>query len=79
MATTTVVVRKVTDGTEAERILDALDAAVELPSDRLSAGRRYALPGRVQMDRPSAVAALKGELEKISPTWSNHVTIRGIG
>ena len=78
MATTTVVVRKVTTGAEAERILDALDAAVELPSDRLSHGRRYTLRARRQVDRASAVATLKGELEKISPAWSTHVTIRGI-
>jgi hypothetical protein len=78
MATTTVVVRKVTAGTEAERILDALDAAVELPSDRLSHGRRYTLRDRQQVDRASAVATLEEELAKISPTWSTHVTIRGV-
>jgi hypothetical protein len=78
VATTTVVVRKVTSGTEAERILDALDAAVELPSDRLSQGRRYTLRERMQVERASAVTTLEGELEKISPTWSTHVTIRGI-
>jgi hypothetical protein len=78
MAATTVVVRKLTTGTEAERILDALDAAVGLPSDRLSQGRRYTLRERSQIDRASAVATLEGELEKISPAWSTHVTIRGI-
>jgi hypothetical protein len=76
---TTVVVRMLRSGTEAERILDALDAAVELPSDRLSSGRRYALRARRQVDRASAVTALEAELDKISPTWSTHVTIRGIG
>ena len=78
MATTTVVVRKLTTGSEADRILDALDAAVELPSDRLSHGRRYMFRERVQVDRAKAVATLKEELDEISPTWSTHVTIRGI-
>jgi hypothetical protein len=78
VATTTVVVRAVRSGNESERILDALDAAVELPSDRLSTGRRYILSGRQQMDRARAVAALEAELDKISPTWSTHLTIRGI-
>jgi hypothetical protein len=78
VATTTVVVRRITAGKEADRILDALDAAVELPSDRLAKGRRYTLAGRQQLDRASAVEALEAELDKISPTWSTHVTIRGI-
>jgi hypothetical protein len=78
MAITTVVVRRVTSDTEAERILDALDAAVDLPSDRLSNGRRYSLQDREQQDRASAVATLKAELDKISPTWPIHVTIHGI-
>jgi hypothetical protein len=78
VAATTVVVRALTSGAEAERILDALDKAVEAPSDRLSSGRRYALHGRQQVDRASAVATLEAELDKISPTWSTHVTIRGI-
>ena len=78
MATTTVVVRKVTSGTEADRILDALDAAVDLPSDRLSNGRRYTLRARQQADRSDAVVSLKAELDKISPTWPIHVAIRGV-
>jgi hypothetical protein len=75
---TSVVVRTLSSGNESERILDALDAAVELPSDRLSTGRRYILSGRQQMDRARAVAALEAELDKISPTWSSHLAIRGI-
>jgi hypothetical protein len=78
VAATSVVVRAVSSGNESERILDALDAAVELPSDRLSTGRRYILSGRQQMDRARAVATLEAELDKISPTWSTHLTIRGI-
>ena len=78
MATTTVVVRQLNDGPEAARILDALDAAVDLPSDRLSTGRRYTLAGRVQTDRALAVETLEAELTKISPTWAEHVVIRGI-
>jgi hypothetical protein len=78
MSATTVVVRRVTTGDEADRILDALDAVVEIPSDRLSKGRRYTLEGRQQLDRASAVETLEAELDKISPTWATHVTIRGI-
>jgi hypothetical protein len=78
VATTTVVVRAITTGTESERILDALDAAVELPSDRLSTGRRYTFRERQRADRASAVATLEAELDKISGSWQVHVTIRGI-
>ncbi|MEA2431800.1 MAG: hypothetical protein QOF65_1887 [Thermoleophilaceae bacterium] len=78
MGNTTVVVRKVTSDNEAERILDALDAAIALPSDRLSAGRRYTFRERKQVDRPSAVATLEAELDKISPTWPTHLRIHGI-
>lgn len=79
MATTTVVVRQITNGdAEASRILDALDAAVDLPSDRLSTGRRYMLAARTQTDRAAAVAELKAELDRISDTWSKHVAIRGL-
>jgi hypothetical protein len=78
VATTTVVVRKLTSGTEADRILDALDAAVDLPSDRLSNGRRYTFRARQQADRADVVSSLTTELEKISPTWSVHVAIHGI-
>ena len=79
MAATSVVVRALSSDEESERILDALDAALDLPSDRLSTGRRYILSGRQQMDRARAVATLEAELDKISPTWSTHLTIRGIG
>ena len=78
MSTTTVVVNQVTTGTEAIRILDALDAVVDLPSDRLSNGRRYMLDSRTSTSRPSFVATLEAELDKISPTWSSHVAIRQI-
>jgi hypothetical protein len=79
VATTTVVVRQLGDGAEAARILDALDAAVDLPSDRLSNGRRYMLQGRVQTDRARAVATLEAELDKISDSWADHVAIAGLG
>jgi hypothetical protein len=78
VATTTVVVRQITNGAEATRILDALDAAVDLPSDKLSTGRRYMLAARTQTDRAAAVAELEAELDRISDTWSEHVAIRGI-
>jgi hypothetical protein len=78
VAATTVVVRALRSCNESERIFDALDAALEFPSDRLSTGRRYILSGRQQMDRARAVATLEAELDKISPTWSTHLTIRGI-
>jgi hypothetical protein len=74
----TVVIRKLTNDIEATRILDALDEAVDLPSDRLSSGRRYTLAGRTQPDRAAAVATLEAELDKISPTWRIHVAIHGI-
>jgi hypothetical protein len=78
VATTTVVVRRLTSGDETERILDALDAAVALPSDRLSSGRRYTFRERQQVDRADAVSTLQAELDKISPTWPTYVAIRGI-
>jgi hypothetical protein len=78
MATTTVVVRKITSGTEADQILDALDAVIDLPSDRLSNGRRYTFRQRQQAERADAVSSLKSELDKISPTWPTHVRIHGI-
>jgi len=79
VATTTVVIRQITNGdAEASRILDALDAVVDLPSDKLSTGRRYMLSARTQTDRAAAVAELEAELDQISDTWSEHVAIRGI-
>ena len=78
MATTTVVVRQLTNGTEATRILDALDALMEVPSDRLSDGRRYTVSTRMQTSREDAVALLERELDQISDTWSEHVAIAGI-
>jgi hypothetical protein len=78
MATTTVVVRGITNGIEAERILNALDAAITLPSDRLSNGRRYTFRERKQVHRASAVATIEAELDKLSGTWPSHVTIHRI-
>jgi hypothetical protein len=78
VANTTVVIRQLTNGIEATRILNALDAALETPGDPLSNGRRYTLSGRTQGDRASAVATLEAELDRISTTWPSHVTIRAI-
>lgn len=78
MATTTVVVRQLTSGADATRILDALDAVVEIPSDRLSDGRRYTLSGRLQTSRADAVAILEGELDRIDESWAEHVVIAGL-
>jgi hypothetical protein len=78
MATTTVVVRHRTDSAEATRLLDALDAVLETPGDKLSSGRRYAFSSRTQTDRAAAVALLKAELDRISDGWSTHVEIHGI-
>jgi hypothetical protein len=78
MASTTVVVRHRTDGPEAQRLLDALDAALEMPSDRLSSGRRYTVITRTRTDRETAVATLKAELDRISDAWHTHVEIHGI-
>ena len=78
MANTTVVIRQLTNGSEATRILDALDAALDTPGDPLSNGRRYTLSARTQGDRASAIATLEAELDRISDTWPEHVTIRAI-
>ena len=78
MANTTVVIRELTNGIEATRILDALDAALDTPGDPLSHGRRYTLAGRTQGDRASGVATLEAALDRISATWPTHVTIRAI-
>jgi hypothetical protein len=78
MSTTTVVVRHVTDSPEATRLLDALDAALEMPGDRLSSGRRYTVSSRSQTDRASAVAILKAELDQIDDSWPALVEIRGL-
>ncbi|MEA2467244.1 MAG: hypothetical protein QOJ57_1370 [Thermoleophilaceae bacterium] len=78
MANTTVVVRYLTDDAEATRLLDALDAALEMPGDRLSSGRRYTLSSRTQIDRATAVAKLKSELDRISGGWPQHIEIHGI-
>jgi hypothetical protein len=78
VASTTVVVRQITNGPEAAAILDALDATVELPSDRLSTGRRYTLEARTQTDRATAVATLRAALDGIDPTWATHVKIANV-
>jgi hypothetical protein len=78
VSTTTVVVNQITSGTEATRILDALDATVDIPSDKLSNGRRYMFDSRTTTTRASFVATLEAELDKISPTWRIHVAIRQI-
>ena len=36
------------------------------------------LSARTQTDRTAAVTELKGELDRISATWSEHVAIRGL-
>ena len=78
MASTTVVVRHRTDGPEATRLLDALDAALEMPGDRLSSGRRYTVSSRTRTERAEAVEVLKAELDRISDAWHAHVEIKGI-
>jgi hypothetical protein len=75
---TTVVIREIKSGSEATRILDALDEAVDLPSDKLSNGRRYTISGRPDMKRAGAVAELEAALDRISDTWPKHVAIRAI-
>ena len=73
---TTVVIRQLTTGSEAARILDALDSAVDAPSDKLSNGRRYSIDEVT--NRVAAVAYLEAHLDRISTTWPTHVTIHGI-
>jgi hypothetical protein len=73
---TTVVIRQLTEGSASTRILDALDAVIDAPSDRLSNGRRYSLEDLT--NRTEAVAQLEAHLDRISSTWSTHVTIHGI-
>ncbi|MEA2426694.1 MAG: hypothetical protein QOF37_322 [Thermoleophilaceae bacterium] len=73
---TTVVIRQLTSGTESARILDALDSAVDSPSDKLSNGRRYSIDDVT--NRVAAVAYLEAHLDRISTTWPSHVTIHGI-
>jgi hypothetical protein len=72
----TVVVRQLTSGSEAARILDELDAAIEAPSDRLSTGRRYSFDGVA--DREVAIALLESELDRIDGAWPTHVAIHGV-
>jgi hypothetical protein len=72
----TVVIREITTGPEAARILDELDEAVEYPGDRLSNGRRYSL--YAVNERATAVAALEAELDRISSDWQDHVAIHAI-
>jgi hypothetical protein len=72
----TVVIRQLTPGTESTRILDALDAALDAPSDKLSNGRRYSIDDVT--NRVAAVEHLEGHLDRISGSWRSHVAIHGI-
>jgi hypothetical protein len=73
---TTVVIRQLTSGAESTRILDALDAVLDTPSDRLSNGRRYSIEDVAS--RAAAVAHIEAHLDRISSRWPTHVAIHGI-
>jgi hypothetical protein len=70
---TTIVARKLTTGSEAERILDQLERVTGLHGEHVEGGRRYNLSET--KDLIIAMASLKGHLDEISATWPTHVTI----
>ena len=70
---TTVVIRKLTNGTEADRILDQLEDATGLHGERVEAGRSYDLSE--SKDLIIAMTSIKGQLDAISDTWSVHLEL----
>ncbi len=69
---TTVVIRKLTKGTEATRILDQLESVIGLSGERVEDGRRYDLSDD---DLIIAMASINGQLDEISDTWATHLEI----
>jgi hypothetical protein len=68
---TTVVVRKLTDGTEADFILDQLERITGLHGERFDGGRRLDLTD--SKDLVIAMASIRGQLDAISDTWPIHL------
>jgi hypothetical protein len=70
---TSVVARKLTTGTESDRILDQLERVTGLHGQHVEGGRRYNLSET--KDLVIAMASLKAQLDEISATWPIHLTI----
>ncbi len=68
---TTVFIRQLTNGTEANRILDALEAVTGLHGEPVEGGRSYNLDD--SRDFVIAMASIKGQLDAISDTWPIHL------
>jgi hypothetical protein len=73
VGTTTVVMTKRTDGSEAERILDQLESVTGLHGKRVGGTRRYDLDE--SKDLIIAMASIKGQLDEISASWPAHIGI----
>jgi len=69
---TTVVIRKLTSGTEAERILDQLERT-GLHGEHVEGGRRYDLDE--SRDLVIAMASIRGQLDGISEKWPIHLAM----
>jgi hypothetical protein len=69
----TVVFRKRTTGTEAERILDQLETITGLHAEEVGGTRRYNLDE--SKDLLIAMASIKGHLNEISDTWPTHLEL----
>jgi hypothetical protein len=72
VANTTVVVRQLTNGTEAAEILDRLESVIGLSGERVEGGRSYDLG---ENDLIIAMASIRWHLDAISATWPSHVQI----
>jgi hypothetical protein len=72
VASTTVLLRQRTHGTEAARILDRLESVTGLGGERVEGGRSYDLG---ESDLIVAMASIRGHLDSISATWPMHVQL----
>jgi hypothetical protein len=73
VAITAVVIRKRTEGAEADQILDRLEAVTGLNGERAEGARRYGLGE--SRDLVIAMASIRGQLEEISSTWQTHLEL----
>lgn len=69
---TVVAVRRVTTGTEAQRLLDELAAALDVPFEDASEVRRILLG---DADAATARAEVEAVLDRLSVTWSIHLRL----